>query len=717
MKTKYKIPFIEQHQKTECGLCCVAMLASYYKHEVTVRELRREIETGRDGSSFIQLIELLEGMKFNVKAYKIPNKTENVKFIKSKSIALWKSKHFIVIESINKKNILVVDPEIGRISYTYDEFMDGFSGYLISVRSTEQVEKRRVKIDYSFMKNILYSHKKHFLLLLFFTSLMYLVTFILPIAIKDIINTLQDKREIYNLKELVSIVLILAISYYLILILQNNSAIRLRASIDNHLNVSTISKLFKLPYKFYSNRSKGDIIYSLNGLPRIRELFANKVIMGFLDIGMLLCISGYLIYYDISIFLVSIILFTLNLFVLFISKQKLEQNNIMVSIQQNLVQNKQMETIYSMMGIKMEGFEDDIYKQWEDQFNKYIYRYIKSEKFSNYINSLLQTITFISPFIVLVATIVKFSEGKMTIGMVIAIYSFSGIFFSKTDSVFNTIVSIINSKVFISRINDILAEEDEKIGHVNHDLTGNITLSNVSFSYVKNGQEILKNINMEVEAGKKIAIVGTSGSGKSTISKLLVGLYQPSTGKIMYDGISENDINLQYIRKQIGIVPQDMTLFNKTIKENIVNGLQFTMEDVIEACKLTNIHDEIMNMPMKYNTLVSEMGMNLSGGQRQRIVLARALLKKPKVILLDEATSYLDNINEKKIMDEFKKNKITIIVIAHRLSTIIDSDCIYVFDEGEVREFGKHDQLMNRDSGIYKKMYESIKGEKNVIRN
>ncbi|HIF1615836.1 TPA: peptidase domain-containing ABC transporter, partial [Enterococcus faecium] len=323
----------------------------------------------------------------------------------------------------------------------------------------------------------------------------------------------------------------------------------------------------------------------------------------------------------------------------------------------------------------------------------------------------------ISPFIVLVATIVKFSEGKMTIGMVIAIYSFSGIFFSKTDSVFNTIVSIINSKVFISRINDILAEEDEKIGYVNHDLTGNITLSNVSFSYVKNGQEILKNINMEVEAGKKIAIVGTSGSGKSTISKLLVGLYQPSTGEIMYDGISENDINLQYIRKQIGIVPQDMTLFNKTIKENIVNGLQFTMEDVIEACKLTNIHDEIMNMPMKYNTLVSEMGMNLSGGQRQRIVLARALLKKPKVILLDEATSYLDNINEKKIMDEFKKNKITIIVIAHRLSTIIDSDCIYVFDEGEVREFGKHDQLMNRNGGIYKKMYESIKGEKNVIRN
>ena len=122
-------------------------------------------------------------------------------------------------------------------------------------------------------------------------------------------------------------------------------------------------------------------------------------------------------------------------------------------------------------------------------------------------------------------------------------------------------------------------------------------------------------------------------------------------------------------------------------------------------------------MPMKYNTLVSEMGMNLSGGQRQRIVLARALLKKPKVILLDEATSYLDNINEKKIMDEFKKNKITIIVIAHRLSTIIDSDCIYVFDEGEVREFGKHDQLMNRNGGIYKKMYESIKGEKNVIRN
>ena len=236
-----------------------------------------------------------------------------------------------------------------------------------------------------------------------------------------------------------------------------------------------------------------------------------------------------------------------------------------------------------------------------------------------------------------------------------------------------------------------------------HDLSGSIRLENVSFSYTKDSKRVLSDINIQINKGEKIAIVGSSGSGKSTLSKLLIGLFPPTTGKILFDALDYDSLDKQYLRQQIGIVPQDMTLFNKTIFENIAGDFPVSHEEMVEVCKLVNIHHEIMEMPMEYNTLVSEMGMNLSGGQRQRIILARALIKKPKIILLDEATSYLDNVNEKEIMQRFKDQNITIIVIAHRLSTIIDSDNIILMDKGKAVANGKHKDLLKNE--IYKELY------------
>ena len=177
----------------------------------------------------------------------------------------------------------------------------------------------------------------------------------------------------------------------------------------------------------------------------------------------------------------------------------------------------------------------------------------------------------------------------------------------------------------------------------------------------------------------------------------MIGLFPASSGSILFDDLDYNLLDKQYLRQQIGIVPQDMTLFNKTIHENIAGDISVSEEEMTKICKLVNIHDEIMEMPMGYNTLVSEMGMNLS----------RALVKKPKIILLDEATSYLDNVNEKEIMQKFKEQNITIIVIAHRLSTIIDSNQIFVMDKGEIVEQGSHTELLNMKNGLYKKLYQT----------
>jgi len=708
---KRKIPIIEQHQKTECGLCCVAMISSYYKHEITMEELRAILETGRDGTSFIQLIEILESIGFETKAFKVPNFAAKYKNIRTPSIALWKSRHFIVIEKITKKHIYVVDPELGKIRYSYTDFSDGFSEYLIQIISSEKVEKRKKKIDYRLVFNCIFKEWKYFISVFFFTLLIYLLTFFVPILIRDIINSLSNDHHVFELHEYIYILIVIFVAYYLVILFQGLSILRLRINIDENLNVKTIGKLLRVPYKFYSNRSKGDLIYSINSLPNIRELFANRIVTGFLDIGIIVAIGSYLYLLDSYLLITCMIIFLVNLGVLYISRKVIEQNKKMSSVCQNNLQNKQIEMIYSMSGIKMEGFEQNIYRQWREHYDGYIYRYIVTERFSNHINSLLQTITFISPFIVLVVSVILYSENKLDIGTVMSTYSFASIFFSKTDTIFNTFITAINSKVFISRIYDILAQEEDKNGNKNIDLKGNIRLENVSFSYVKNGDLVLKDINLSIKQGEKIGIVGTSGSGKSTLSKLLVGLYKPSQGAVYFDEVGVEDLNLNSLRKQIGIVPQDMTLFNKTIRENICDDIDVSQNEIELVCQATNIHNDIVDMPLGYNTLVSEMGMNLSGGQRQRIVLARALIKKPKILLLDEATSYLDNINERNIMNFFKKQEITTIVIAHRLSTIIDSDKIFVFENGQIIESGKHIALMGEENGSYKMMYTTFSKE------
>lgn len=705
MKHKFRIPFIEQHQKTECGLCCVAMVSSYYYHEVSVKELTNIQETGRDGTSFLQLSEILTNIGFETKAFKIPKDQSILLRITTPSIALWDSKHFIVIEKVSNKYCYIIDPEIGKILYTHDEFFEHFSGYLLSITDSKKVQKKRYHEDVKPVFKLIFQPWKYFIPLAAFTLISYIVTFLLPLAVSQIINNVSDKSAI-PIKFYFWLVTIFSLVYFVVLLGQKLTSISLTSHIDSSLNTGIISRLFQLPYKFYDNRSRGDLVYSLNGLTRIRELFTNQFLLGMLDVGLSICIMLYLFRLDLLIFTVSLVLLCINFSTLFFTRQTLDRKNKMFFRSQNEVQNKQIEIVYAMMGIKMEGFEIETYQQWLQTYSKYYYKYRSSQAYSNLISTFFEIISFVSPFVLLIIAVYLYSINQFPIGIIFTVYSFSTILFGKVNNIFNTILAYISSKTFILRANDILNETIESQGGQQVLLQGSIKLDNVSFSYTKDSPIVLNGVDIEINAGEKIAIVGSSGSGKSTLSKLLIGLYRPIKGNIFYDGINEKKIDKKILRKQIGIVPQDMTLFNKTIFENIVGEGNFSQQDVINACKIANIHDEIMNMPMNYNTLISEMGMNLSGGQRQRLILARAIIKKPKIILLDEATSYLDNINEKQIMDSFKENNITIIVIAHRLSTIIDSDKIFVLESGTIKESGSHSELMGIANGIYNKMYQ-----------
>ncbi|TXK90331.1 peptidase domain-containing ABC transporter, partial [Parageobacillus sp. SY1] len=352
------------------------------------------------------------------------------------------------------------------------------------------------------------------------------------------------------------------------------------------------------------------------------------------------------------------------------------------------------------------GAEKKVFDQWHSLFHNQL----KVSQKQNFLSSSLETfssgIQFITPLLLLWIGSYFVLQGKVTLGEVLGFTSLATSLMIPIASIGTTYSQFLLLGSYIQRLQDVVDSKTEKTDGLElENLSGKIELKNVSFKYDKFGKEILSSINLSINAGEKIAIVGQSGSGKSTLAKLILGLYSPTEGSITFDGKTIDELDLHHLRSQIGAVLQETRLFHGSILENIrLLNDQVPFEKVIEACKLADIHEEIIKQPMGYYTMISEGGSNFSGGQRQRLLLARALVNEPKILILDEATSALDNLSEIRVQQNLRRLNCTQIIIAHRLTTIVDADRIIVLKDGEIVEIGNHQELL-KNKGFYYKLY------------
>ncbi|OPX45180.1 alpha-hemolysin translocation ATP-binding protein HlyB [Ruminiclostridium hungatei] len=714
MKHLRKVPYIEQMQQTECGLCCIAMILKYYKSNESLGNIRDELEVGRDGLKLAHMERffLLKGIETNI----LEMDSEELLQVKLPAIILWDKEQYVVLESINRQQAVIVDPAYGKIKKTFEEFREEYLNVVMTVTPTEKFAPVRKKhwIWGSLLKRV-GQRKEVFLRTAVISVITFGLQLILPILIESMIDLTSQKNNQMQVKYCVYFVLGTVLFFGVMSFIRQKSVIDLQMEVDRHLTKGTFTKLMKLPYKYFESRANGDLLFRLNSLNIIRDLISQHIITGVIQLGYAIVIIGYLLDKSVILTVTTISIFAANgLFILVMRPRILEANQNQI-IENTKLQAIQTETIYSIFGVKASGMEADVECNWNDKYQRSMRAYRKKNIILNVYQTIISVFQTIGPFFVLLLGLKLCIEGKMTIGGVIASYSLAGIFIATSVSLFNLWNNFNLATFYLERINDITeAKEEEKPENpINITITGDIEFKNVYFAYTNTSDYVIKDLSFKIEKGKKAAIVGTSGSGKSTLIKLLLGLYQPTKGEIYYDGVKLSHIDKTLLRKQIGVVPQDMSLFNKTILDNIVlNSENVDMELIKTAAGIACISGEIEDMPMKYNTLVSDMGMNLSGGQRQRIVLARAVVNNPKLVLLDEATSSLDNINERKVSQYFKKNGSTRIVVAHRMSTIIDADKILVLDDGHLAEFGTHEELLG-EKGIYADLYNSK--ENNVV--
>ena len=358
------------------------------------------------------------------------------------------------------------------------------------------------------------------------------------------------------------------------------------------------------------------------------------------------------------------------------------------------INGRQIEMINSILTIKTSSVEQPVFDKWTEEYNVY---YKSNRGYQINLNVFMVTssaLITLSPIVILVFAILYAQTGFMTIGVAMAFYTMTTMLFSSINTILYNVRDFQDNLITFERIDDIM-QHDEEFLHTAAEvsLDGDIEIDNISFKYAKEGNYVLQNISCVIAQNSKVAIIGDSGSGKSTFLKVLSGLYEIDSGAILFNSNLMSNVRAS-IKNQIGYVAQNVWPMNQSIKEYILLGMtSVKMEDVERACKIVNIHDEIISMPMKYNTIISENGKNISGGQSQRIMLARMILLDPKILLLDEATSALDTANENKILDYFYSKNCTVIMITHKLEYIKKCNNILMLKNGTLFGQGKYNEL------------------------
>lgn len=706
---KLRIPFFEQSEQSECGLCCVAMIMSYYGCSYDICELRSNYPIGRDGTNLLILKNIAEKNGFICKGFRI-NSINDISF---PAILNEENKHFVVAEKRTKNSVVIIDPKKGRYRIDEEEFLEKNIHIGLEIETSDKVKKRHSLFSlisyFQFMDGSFVIGIWAFLL----TALMQLLALIPPISANYFIDNYVAQGNVNISERILIYIILLLLSYFSLGTIKSLLITELQQVFNGNLSRRLVKKILSLPNAFLQNRGTGDVVHRYTGIVVVREMLSTRIIDIWLNLGLV-------IIYDVYMFTISptvavlmniaaLLIIAISIFNIiggqeFIAKEVIEEGNT-TSFFNELVQ--------AMIVVKMKGCEEEVYDKWNHCFKKQMLAMKKKGRFMAFTSSALATMQFIIPLLLLFIALKLTSVGSISVGAVFSIYIVSQGFYSPIVSGISIINEIIYANAYFKRVYEVFQTNSERHledGISNFNLTGKIEVKNVGFKYNEQGKEILKDISFDVQPGEFVAIVGETASGKSTIISLLSGMEELTQGEILYDGHSIKNLNIRELRKKIGIVSQNNYLFNESIEENLLLGINIkSKRDMIEACVKAAVYNDIQNMPMQFATVLSENAQNISGGQRQRIAFARAIISKPSILILDEATSALDNLTEKEIQENLNEMKCTRIVIAHRLSTIEKADKILVMKNGEVIDQGTHSQLLDK-CDVYKTLYTKREG-------
>ncbi|HHV09329.1 MAG TPA: peptidase domain-containing ABC transporter [Clostridiales bacterium] len=724
MRNKYYC--VRQHDITDCGAACLATISKQYGFHTSITKIREAAGTDKQGTNAYGMIKAAEQLGFSAKGVKGDKNAFFSEFplpCIAHVIVDGALLHYVIVHKITKKQITIADPAKGIVKLTPEEFFGEkaeqgkapkyrWSGVLIIMVPDRGFEKgdETQGIFQRFFHLLL--PQKRLLVNVFFASLLITILGILgSFYFKVLIDDILSAGLLKTLHILSIGVILLNLFKVLLSAIRAHFLLYLSQKLDIALLLGYYRHVLKLPMNFFGTRKVGEIISRFNDASKVRDAISGATLTIMIDTLMVIAGGIILFLQNGYMFVVTLIVAVLY-FAIVVSFNKWYKKLNQAQMENNAQLTSYMvESLNGIQTVKAYNAERKVNLETEIKFIRLLKSIFRLSWVSNLQGTFVGFVELTGGIVILWVGAYNVIKGNLSIGQLITFNSLLMYFLDPVKNLINLQPQMQTAIVAADRLGEILDLEPERVGGedkklIPESLRGNIWFKDVTFRYGTR-RTVLEHITMHIKKGERIALVGESGSGKTTLVKLLLNLYSPEEGDVLINGNNVKDINLERLRDKIAYIPQETFLFSGSIMDNLTLGLDdVTVEDAIEASKKARAHDFINDLPLRYETRLEENGTNFSGGQRQRLAITRAILKKPDILILDEATSNLDSITERAIentIENYSKN-ITTIIIAHRLSTIKRCDMIYVMEKGKIIEAGKHEQLLDI-KGEYAKLW------------